>query len=77
MFNLTFSYFTIQPVTSPVSCRARIENLLIFTDYQLVIRLRMMIQQDKFQTITSDTVFFNTASKSYHDVSKDSRLSPH
>ena len=68
---LLCSYFTVQPVASPgVSRRVVLEPLLPYTEYQLVARARL----GAATTITSDTVYFSTASRghlefSYCDIS--------
>ena len=62
---LNFSYFTIQPVMSPASSLIKLENLLAYVDYQLVVRINLWEQREKehkkMLTLTSDTLFFNTA----------------
>ena len=64
-FITIFSYFTVQPVSSPLSNQVVLEHLLLYTQYQLIIRakLNMVIENMQTVTITSDTVYFNTASK--------------
>ena len=57
---LLCSYFTVQPVASPgVSRRVVLEPLLPYTEYQLVARARL----GPATIVTSDTVYFSTASR--------------
>ena len=63
---LLCSYFTVQPVASPgVSRRVVLEPLLPYTEYQLVARARL----GPATTITSDTVYFSTASRGHLEFS--------
>ena len=63
---LLCSYFTVQPVASPgVSRRVVLEPLLPYTEYQLVARARL----GPATTVTSDTVYFSTASRGHLEFS--------
>ena len=69
---IIFSYWTVQPVSSPAVASVMLENLMMYTDYQLVVRAKLTLIHNKEMvmeawTLTSDTIYFSTASKINYD----------
>jgi len=64
---LQASYWTVQPVSSPAVASVMLENLMMYTDYQLVVRAKLTLIHNKEMvmeawTLSSDTIYFSTAS---------------
>ena len=55
----TLSYFTVYPVGNPVSSSQVLDQLLLYTEYQVVVRASLA----NGLTLSSTNIMFDTSSK--------------